>query len=278
MAGTIKGIVVEIGGDTSGLQKALSKVNSATSSLSKELKGVNSLLKLDPSNTQMLTQKQELLSKSIKETENKLKLLHSTYNRAVESETNGAKISEENWRNIEREIVNTENKLKQLQLQASKWNEAGKSIEAFGDKVKNISGKIDNLGTTITNTLTLPVLAIGTAAVTTGNNFEAQMSRVQAISGATSDELEKLTNQAVDLGAKTSFSASEAAAGMENLASAGFTTNEIMEAMPGLLDLAASSGAELATASEIAASTIRGFRFRGIRIWTCCRCFCRSGS
>ena len=259
MAGTIKGIVIEIGGDTSGLQKALSKVNSATSSLSKELKGVNSLLKLDPSNTQMLTQKQELLSKSIKETKNKLNLLHSTYNRAVESEANGAKISEENWRNIEREIVNTENKLKQLQLQASKWNDAGKSLEAFGDKVKNISNKIDNLGSTITNTLTLPVLAIGTAAVTTGNNFEAQMSRVQAISGATKDELNKLTEQAIELGAQTSFSASEAAAGMENLASAGFTTQEIMEAMPGLLDLAASSGAELATASEIAASSIRGF-------------------
>ena len=126
MAGTIKGIVVEIGGDTSGLQKALSKVNSATSSLSKELKGVNSLLKLDPSNTQMLTQKQELLSKSIEETENKLKLLHSTYNRAVESEANGAKISEENWRNIEREIVNTENKLKQLQLQAMQMTKPSK--------------------------------------------------------------------------------------------------------------------------------------------------------
>ena len=259
MAGTIKGIVIEIGGDTSGLQKALSKVNSATSSLSKELKGVNSLLKLDPSNTQMLTQKQELLSKSIEETKNKLNLLHSTYNRAVESEANGAKISEENWRNIEREIVNTENKLKQLQLQASKWNDAGKSLEVFGDKVKNISNKIDNLGSTITNTLTLPVLAIGTAAVTTGNNFEAQMSRVQAISGATKDELDKLTEQAIELGAQTSFSASEVAAGMENLASAGFTTKEIMEAMPGLLDLAASSGAELATASEIAASAIKGF-------------------
>ena len=107
--------------------------------------------------------------------------------------------------------------------------------------------------------MTLPVLAIGTAAITTGNDFEAQMSRVQAIAGATKDELEQLTDQAIELGAETSFSASEVAAGMENLASAGFTTNEIMEAMPGLLDLAASSGAELATASEIAASAIRGF-------------------
>ena len=170
-----------------------------------------------------------------------------------------SKVSPENYRNLQREIASTENKLKQLQLQASKWNEAGKKLEEFGNKFTNISSKIDNVGSKLTTSLTLPILAIGTAAVTTGNDFEKQMSRVQAISGATKDELEQLTNQAIDLGASTSFSASEVASGMENLASAGFTTSEIMEAMPGLLDLAASSGAELATASEIAASAIRGF-------------------
>jgi len=57
MAGSIKGIIVEIGGDTSGLQKALKSVNSATASLSKELRGINSLLKLDPHNTELLSQK-----------------------------------------------------------------------------------------------------------------------------------------------------------------------------------------------------------------------------
>ena len=256
MAGTIKGIVVEIGGDTSGLQKALSKVNSATSSLSKELKGVNSLLKLDPSNTELLSQKQEILAESIEQTSKKLEELRKVQEAATQE---GEKVSPENYRNLQREIANTENKLKQLQVQASKWTSAGKSLEEYGDKITKISKKIDNLGTTITTTLTLPILTIGTAAVTTGNDFEAQMSRVQAIAGATQEELEKLTDQAIELGAETSFSASEAAAGMENLASAGFTTNEIIEAMPGLLDLAASSGAELATASEIAASAIRGF-------------------
>lgn len=256
MAGTIKGIVVEIGGDTSGLQKALSKVNSATSSLSKELKGVNSLLKLDPSNTELLSQKQEILAESIEQTSKKLEELKKVQEAAIQE---GEKVSPENYRNLQREIANTENKLKQLQVQASKWTSAGKSLEEYGDKITKISKKIDNLGTTITTTLTLPILTIGTAAVTTGNDFEAQMSRVQAIAGATQEELEKLTDQAIELGAETSFSASEAAAGMENLASAGFTTNEIIEAMPGLLDLAASSGAELATASEIAASAIRGF-------------------
>ena len=259
MAGSIKGLIVEIGGDTSGLQKALKSVNSATSSLSKELRGVNSLLKLDPSNTTLLAQKQKILANEIDSTSKKLEALKNAQNQADSAMKNGTKISEENYRNLQREIVKTENDLKQLQLQASKWTQASAKIEEFSNKIKNVSKTLDNLGNTFTTRLTLPVLAIGTAAVSTGNDFEAQMSRVQAIAGATADELEQLTNQAIDLGASTSFSASEVAAGMENLASAGFTTQEIMDAMPGLLDLAASSGADLARSSEIAASAIRGF-------------------
>lgn len=259
MAGTIKGIIIEIGGDTSGLQKALSKVNSSTSILSKELRGINSLLKLDPKNTELLSQKQEVLAQNIQETSEKLQLLKQTQEEANNAIANGTEISDENYRNLQREIINTENKLKDLKVQASNWTTVGKKLEEVGGKITNISKKIDNLGSTLTTTLTLPVLAIGTAAITTGNDFEAQMSRVQAIAGATGDELDKLTQQAMDLGAQTSFSASEVAEGMENLASAGFTTEEIMSAIPGLLDLAASSGADLATSSEIAASAIRGF-------------------
>ena len=100
---------------------------------------------------------------------------------------------------------------------------------------------------------------VATAAVKVGSDFEAQMSRVKAISGATGEEFEKLRNQAIELGADTAFSASEAAQGMENLAAAGFTTNEIMSAMPGMLDLAAASGEDLASSADIAASTLRGF-------------------
>lgn len=165
MAGSIKGIIVEIGGDTSGLQKALSKVNSATSSLSKELRGINSLLKLDPKNTELVTQKQQVLSETIKDTENKLKLLHSTYDRAVEAEANGSKISEENWRNIQREIITTENKLKALKLEASNWTKAGKSVEEFGEKITKVSTRIENLGNKLTTRLSLPIAGLATAGI-----------------------------------------------------------------------------------------------------------------
>jgi phage-related minor tail protein len=134
MSGTIKGLLLEIGGDTSGLQKALNKVNSTSSSLSKELKGINSLLKLDPKNTELVAQKQTVLTKNIKETEDKLKLLKEAQENADKTIQNGGIISQENYRNLQREIVSTENKLsnlieqyKQFRLETSKLNQARKS-------------------------------------------------------------------------------------------------------------------------------------------------------
>ena len=127
------------------------------------------------------------------------------------------------------------------------------------DKLFGLGKTLSSVGGTLTTSITLPLVGVGTAITKVGNDFEAQMSRVQAISGATGEELEKLNDLALQLGADTSFSAAQAAEGMENLASAGFSVNEIIDAMPGLLDLAASSGAELGTATEIAASALRGF-------------------
>ena len=259
MAGSIKGIIVEIGGDTSGLQKALKNVNSATSSLTKELKGINSLLKFDPKNTELLAQKQTVLSQNIQETTNKLEQLKQAQKLADETIKNGGEISQENYRYLQREIINTENKLKDLKVEASDWTTVSKSLDSISKKMKTVGDSISSIGGTLTTGVTVPVVGIVGAATAVGNEFEAQMSRVQAIAGATGEELNLLTEQALQLGAQTSFSATEAAEGMENLASAGFTTEEIMEAIPGLLDLAASSGSELATASEIAASAIRGF-------------------
>lgn len=101
--------------------------------------------------------------------------------------------------------------------------------------------------------------SFGKEIIKVGTEYEAQMSRVQAISGATAAELVELDNLAKQLGADTAFSAAEAAEGMENLASAGFSVTEIMGAMPGLLDLAAVSGGDVANASEVAASALRAF-------------------
>lgn len=136
-------------------------------------------------------------------------------------------------------------------------------VKEFQDNTKStmstVGGIMTSTGKTMTKAVTLPILGLTTAAVKVGGDFEEQMSRVKAISGATGDAFEELRDQAIDLGAKTAFSAKESADGMENLASAGFDAQEIMAAMPGLLDLAAVSGGDVALASENAATALRGF-------------------
>lgn len=136
-------------------------------------------------------------------------------------------------------------------------------VKEFQDNTKStmstVGGIMTSTGKTMTKAVTLPILGMTTAAVKVGGDFEEQMSRVKAISGATGDAFEELRDQAIDLGAKTAFSAKESADGMENLASAGFDAQEIMAAMPGLLDLAAVSGGDVALASENAATALRGF-------------------
>lgn len=122
-----------------------------------------------------------------------------------------------------------------------------------------IGSALTGLGKGISTAVTLPLMGFAAASVKIGNEFQAQMSRVQAIAGATGEELAKMKTQAIDLGAKTAFSAKEAAQGMENLASAGFQVNEIMDAMPGVLDLAAVSGGDVAASSEAMASSLRAF-------------------
>ena len=122
-----------------------------------------------------------------------------------------------------------------------------------------IGSALTGMGKVLSTAVTLPLLGIAATSIKVGNEFQAQMSRVQAIAGATGGELDKMKRQAIELGAKTSFSAKEAAQGMENLASAGFQVNEIMDAMPGVLDLAAVSGGDVAASSEAMASSLRAF-------------------
>ena len=122
-----------------------------------------------------------------------------------------------------------------------------------------IGSALTSMGKVLSTAVTLPLLGMAATSIKVGNEFQAQMSRVQAIAGATGGELDKMKRQAIELGAKTAFSAKEAAQGMENLASAGFQVNEIMDAMPGVLDLAAVSGGDVAASSEAMASSLRAF-------------------
>lgn len=206
MAGSIKGILVEIGGDTSGLQKALKKVNSETSGLSKELKGINSLLKLDPKNTELLAQKQTVLTGNIKETEEKLKLLKQAQKEADETIKNGGEISQENYRNLQREIVSTQKKLENLKeeynnfkTENSNFTKAGKVLEKWGQNIDSTSEKINKIGTDVTAKATTGIVGIATAAVTAGASLESAVDKYIAKAGKSVEETEKYKKVLTDI-------------------------------------------------------------------------------
>jgi TP901 family phage tail tape measure protein len=133
-------------------------------------------------------------------------------------------------------------------------------MQQFGQGMQNTGKRMTQIGTQMTTAVTVPLLGLGTAAVVIGAKFDKQMSKVMAISGATGEQFDKLRKQALDLGSSTSFSSSEVAFAMENLASAGMTTEQIMASISGVLDMAASSGVDLATAADIAGSALNGFK------------------
>lgn len=134
-----KGITVEIDGSTSSLEKKLSNVNSASKSLQTELKGVNSLLKLDPTNTELAAQKQMLLGQAVKQTEEKLRILEEAQKQAAAA---GKDINDEEYRNLQREIVLTKSKLEDLKGQKKTFDELQKGAEGFGTKLANLANKI----------------------------------------------------------------------------------------------------------------------------------------
>ena len=257
MAGRIKGITVEIGGDTTGLEKALKNVNSTIKNTQSQLKDVNRLLKLDPSNTELLSQKQRALKEAIGATKEKLDSLKQAQEQAKQQLENGD-LGQDKYDALQREIIETEQELRRLQEEAAstsvalaKIDEAGKKMEAFGDSVTSAGQKI--------MPASMAVAGLGAAAVKTAADFDTGMSKVAAISGATGDDLDSLRDKAREMGAKTKFSASEAAAAMEYMAMAGWKTEDMLGGIEGIMNLAAASGEDLATTSDIVTDALTAF-------------------
>ena len=141
----------------------------------------------------------------------------------------------------------------------AKQNAFQKETASAGARLDGFGKKTVSAGTALTVGLTAPILAAGVAMIKTVAEFDSKISNVKALLGSTASDTKMLRDEAIKLGADSVYSASQAAEGMANLASAGFSVQEVMAAMPGLLDMAASSGTDLATASDIAASSVRGF-------------------
>ncbi|MFH6693899.1 phage tail tape measure protein [Streptococcus gallolyticus] len=160
-------------------------------------------------------------------------------------------------------ISELQGRLQSLATEINIFSRMGSAMTNFGDKLTTLGSGAVNLGSTLTGAITTPLVGIGVAAMTTFGNFEQQMNRVKAISGATGGQFDQLKQRAVELGASSVFSASEVAQAMENMASAGMNVNDIYSASAGVMDLAAVSGRDMGLAAEAVASAMNQFGIAG---------------
>ena len=151
--------------------------------------------------------------------------------------------------NLNNELRNTPNQLQAL----------GQDMQAAGDKIQNVGKAVTSVGKTMTTHVTAPIVAMGAAAVKVTADFDSSMSKVAAVSGATGSELEQLRAKAREMGAQTKFSASEAAEAMNYMAMAGWKTGDMLSGVEGIMDLAAASGEDLATTSDIVTDALTAF-------------------
>lgn len=138
-------------------------------------------------------------------------------------------------------------------------NDFGKSADTLSSKLTSAGKAFETTGSTLTKSFTVPIVGLATAAVKTASDFETAMAEVQAISGATGEDFTKLENLALEMGRTTIFSASEAAEGLKYMAMAGWETNDMLDALEGVMLLAAASGENLGTVSDIVTDAMTAF-------------------
>ncbi len=191
MANNIKGITIEIGGDTTKLEKALNGVNKQVRSTQSELREVKKLLKLDPKNTELLAQKQTLLKDAIGETKEKLDIL-KTAEAQVQEQFKKGEATEKQYRAIQREIIATEKQLESLEDQAKS---SKISLESIGNAFGTVGEKATNLGNKLMP-VTAGVTAIGAAGVAAAMELDDGYDTIITKTGATGEALEGLNQVA----------------------------------------------------------------------------------
>ena len=205
MAGNIKGITIEIDGNTSKFQKSLSDANKAVKSTEKELREVNKLLKLDPKNTELLKQKQELLKKSIDEVAKRLEIEKKGLEELAKQDKTPEVTDAMN--KLERQIAADEKALEDAKKEFKDFGSvakqqakaAGEELEKTGKKISEAGDKIKGVGDGLTKNVTAPILAVGGAAMAAFNEVDKGYDIVTKKTGATGDAAKELQGIVDDL-------------------------------------------------------------------------------
>lgn len=270
MAGTIKGITVNIDGNTTGLQKALSDVNSKTKDVNSELKQVNNLLKFDTNNPTLLTQKQNLLQESVANTRTKLQQLKDVQGQ-VEKQFESGNLGEDKYRSFQREMVNTQNQLKNTEKQLT---EVQKTSGTVGQQ---ISANFKSMGNSIKSAFTVDNIksALGAIGLAAAGFLKSSIDSATAAQQKTQQLTQLLQNQgmsAKQAGSEingftktitnmSSFSAGEAKDALSTLAQRGISAGDALKNASLIANIAAGRNMTLADAANTVADAYQ------VRLW-----------
>lgn len=261
----IKGITIEIGGDTTKLTKALSSVDNSIRNTQNNIRDLDKALKLDPGNTDLIKDKQKALATEIDATKEKIQKEKEAFDQL--KNTDGFDANSKQAQNLKTQIDLDTAALKELQKEAASTSSVfgthmqlmGEKVAAVGDKIKTAGDNLKKFGQNMTAKVTTPIAAGFGAVIKTTADYEAEMSKVQAISGANADEMEQLKSKAREMGEQTKFSATESGQAFEYMAMAGWKTEDMLDGIEGIMNLAAASGEELGTASDIVTDALTAF-------------------
>lgn len=267
MSKRIKGITIEIDGETKGLDKALGGVNKESSKLQKELKDVERLLKFNPGNTELIAQKQKLLGDQVNNTREKLDQLKGAQESVNQAFQNG-EISEEQYRAFQREIVETESKLKhfegQLDKSKSKLDEVGDKFQASGEKVKAAGDKMVSSGQALTKGVTAPILGMGAASIAAFKDVEESFEIVITKTGATGDALDALEGNFKNLAGRVPADLSTVGEAIGEVNTQfGFTGERLEDASERMIQFSKINGQDVTSASIQAKQAIEAYGLSG---------------
>ena len=254
MANDIKGITVKIGADTTDLSKAMSSANRSISTTQKQLNEVQKALKLDPSNTELLAQKYRLLTEKADETRKKLQTLKDAQSQVEEQYQNG-EIDQGKYDAFRRELITTENQLKELEKDVARSNV---TINSFGEKMKETGGKLTAAGKAVMP-VSAAVAGIGTAAAVSAVNFEDAMAKVSTIADTTEVPLDELRSQILALSSQTGISANEIADNVYNAISAGQKTGDAVNFVTNSTKLAKAGFADAGAALDVLTTILNAY-------------------
>lgn len=255
--GSIKGITIQIGADTTKLSSALNSANRAIKETQSSLTAVNKALKFDPTNVNLLRDKHNLLKDKIGEVKDKLDALKQAQSQL---DASGVDKNSKEYKELQREIDLAEAELKQLNKETKKFgSEGAQAIAAVGEKLKTVGSKITEIGKGMTAAVTVPLVAAGTVAVNKFAEVDKTMQLTNATMGNTEDQA-KLLNQAMkDAASNSTFGMNDAATATLNFARAGLSAEQAAAALAPAMNLAAGEGGNLDTVSAGLVATINGF-------------------